>query len=152
MKTLIYSLVPTVAAYNTVSVPKFVREAEIKHGRVAMVSSVAIPVLDTLSPDGLGVNFVNNMPVENQLLLLGIFGCSEFSQMLKAYNFPSDTSAWFSFKDEHDPGNYNFDPLNISNPNNIDKIKSNEMFVGRLAMLGVFSEMLSEFCFQNSVV
>jgi hypothetical protein len=72
--------------------------------------------------------------------------------MLKAYNFPSDTSAWFSFKDEHDPGNYNFDPLNISNPNNIDKIKSNEMFVGRLAMLGVFSEMLSEFCFQNSVV
>ena len=152
MKTLIYSLVPTVAAYNTVSVPKFVREAEIKHGRVAMVSSVAIPVLDTLSPDGLGVNFVNNMPVENQLLLLGIFGCSEFSQMLKAYNFPSDSSAWFSFKDEHDPGNYNFGPLNISNPNNIDKIKSNEMFVGRLAMLGVFSEMLSEFCFQNSVV
>jgi hypothetical protein len=152
MKTLIYSLVPTVAAYNTVSVPKFVREAEIKHGRVAMVSSVAIPVLDTLSPDGLGVNFVNNMPVENQLLLLGIFGCSEFSQMLKTYNFPSDTNSWFTFKDTHEPGNYNFDPLNISNPNNIDKIKSNEMFVGRLAMLGVFSEMLSEFCFQNSVV
>jgi|TARA_Y100000389_G_C17201772_1_gene384026 hypothetical protein len=152
MKTLIYSLVPTVVAYNTGSVPKFVREAEIKHGRVAMVSSVTIPLLDTLSPDGLGVNFVNNMPVENQLLLLGIFGCSEFSQMLKTYNFPSDTNSWFTFKDTHEPGNYNFDPLNISNPNNIDKIKSNEMFVGRLAMLGVFSEMLSEFCFQNSVV
>jgi len=151
MKTLIYSLIPTVAAYNTVP-SKFVREAEIKHGRVAMASSLLIPVLDHFSPDGLGVNFVNNMPVENQLLLLGIFGCSEFSQMLKTYNFPSDTNSWFTFKDTHEPGNYNFDPLNISNPNNIDKIKSNEMFVGRLAMLGVFSEMLSEFCFQNSVV
>ena len=152
MKSLIYSLVPTVAAYNTGSVPKFVREAEIKHGRVAMVSSVTIPLLDTISPDGLGVNFVNNMPVENQLLLLGIFGCSEFSQMLKAYNFPSDTNKWFTFKDDHVPGDYNFDLLNVSNPDNLDKIKSNEMFVGRLAMLGVFSEMLSEFCFQTSVV
>ena len=136
MKTLIYSLVPTVAAYSTVS--KFVREAEIKHGRVAMVSSVTIPFLDTLSSDGLGINFVHNMPIEKQLLLLGIFGCSEFSQMLKAYNFPNDTNAWFTFKDTHEPGDYNFNPMNLTSKT------ENELFIGRLAMIGVFCEMTGE--------
>jgi len=136
MKTLIYSLVPTVAAYNTVS--KFVREAEIKHGRVAMVSSVAIPFLDTFSPDGLGVNFVNNMPIENQLLLLGIFGCSEFSQMLKAYNFPNNTNTWFTFKDTHEPGDYSFNPMNLTSK------PKNELFIGRVAMVSVLCEMTNE--------
>lgn len=136
MKTLIYSLVPTVAAYNTVS--KFVREAEIKHGRVAMTSSLLIPLLDHFSPDGLGVNFVNNMPIENQLLLLGIFGCSEFSQMKFAYNFPKNTSEWFTFKDTHEPGDYDFNPmLFIPKP-------ANELFIGRVAMVAVLYEMATE--------
>jgi len=140
---LIYSLVPTVAAYNTVS--KFVREAEIKHGRVAMVSSVSIPLLDTVSPDILGVNFVNSMPLENQLLLLDIFGCSEFSQMLKVYNFPSNTNMWFTFKDTHEPGNYNFNPMNLT------ATSENEMFIGRLAMASVLCEMTNELLVGNPV-
>ena len=76
MKTLIYSLVPTVAAFNTAS--KFTREAEIKHGRVAMVSSLAIPLLDTLNPEVLGVNYVNSLDPTLQLGLLAVVGCSEF--------------------------------------------------------------------------
>ncbi len=137
MKTLIYSLIPTVAAYNTVP-SKFVREAEIKHGRVAMASSLLIPVLDHFSPDGLGVNFVNNLPIENQLLLLGIFGCSEFAQMNFAYNFPKNTSEWFTFKDTHEPGDYNFNPLNLKSK------PEHELFIGRVAMVAVLCEMTNE--------
>jgi len=144
MKTLIYSLIPTVAAYNILP-SKFVREAEIKHGRVAMVSSVAIPLLVTVSSDGLGINFVNNMPIENQLLLLGIFGCSEFSQMLKAYNFPSDTNKWFTFKNTHEPGDYNFNPMNLTAK------PQDEMFIGRLAMVAVACEMTNELLIGNPV-
>jgi len=148
MKMLIYSLVPTVAAYSTftISTSKFVREAEIKHGRVAMFSSTLIPLLDTISPDGLGINFVNSMPIENQLLLLGIFGCSEFSQMLKAYNFPSNTNEWFTFKDTHEPGVYNFNPMNLT------ATPENEMFIGRLAMVGVVCEMTNELLIGNRVL
>ena len=42
-------------AYNVIS-PKFIQEAEIKHGRVAMLSSLFIPLLDNVKPDTLGVN------------------------------------------------------------------------------------------------
>ena len=85
------------------------------------------------------------MPVENQLLLLGIFGCSEFSQMLKAYNFPSDTNKWFTFKDTHEPGDYNFNPMNLTAK------PENEMFIGRLAMISVMCEITNELLVGNPV-
>lgn len=121
--------------------PKFVREAEIKHGRVAMLSSAAIPVLDHVSPDILGVNFVNSLDSPVQLGLLGIVGVSETAQIFKAYNFPNEISDWFTMKDSHEPGNYSFDPLQISKGKDIT---SHEMFIGRLAMIGVAIEMAQE--------
>ena len=121
--------------------PKFVQEAEIKHGRVAMLSSVAIPVLDHVNPDILGVNFVNSLDSPIQLGLLGIVGVSEAAQIFKAYNFPNEVSDWFTMKDSHEPGNYSFDPLGISKGKDLT---SNEMFIGRLAMIGVAIEMAQE--------
>ena len=121
--------------------PKFVQEAEIKHGRVAMLSSVAIPVLDHVNPDILGVNFVNSLDSPVQLGLLGIVGVSEVAQIFKAYNFPNEVSDWFTMKDSHEPGNYSFDPLGISKGKDLT---SNEMFIGRLAMIGVAIEMAQE--------
>ena len=130
---------------------KFIQESEIKHGRVAMLSSVAIPLLDNVKPDTLGVNFVNSLDPSIQWTLLGIVGCSEFAQMLKAYNFPDETKNWFTFKDEHSPGDYGFDPLNIINKSNEETFKVNELAIGRTAMIASVCEMSNELFTKNSV-
>jgi hypothetical protein len=135
-------------AYTTTPT-KFVREAEVKHGRVAMLSSVAIPLLDNVKPETLGVNFVHSLDPSVQWSLLAVVGCSEFAQMLKAYNFPDDTKNWFTFKEEHKPGNYNFDPLNLTKRIVVDPVV--EVNVGRAAMLGVACEMLKELGTGNTV-
>jgi hypothetical protein len=146
----VFALVSFASAYNVQS-SKFVKEAEIKHGRVAMVSSVAIPLLDNIKPDTLGVNFVNSLDNDVQLGLLAVVGCSEVAQLLKAYNFPEDPSKWFTMKDSHVPGDYSFDPLSL-NKNNSTKVKTNELTVGRIAMLAVAYQLVYEFFTQTPVL
>jgi hypothetical protein len=108
--------------------------------------------LEILDPSTLGINQLASTPLENQLLLLGIFGCSEVSQLLKGYEFPSSVDAWFNMKDSHTPGDYNFDPLNISTGENIDLLKKNEKFVGRLSMLSSFGFICNELVAGNPTV
>ena len=124
--------------------PKFVQESELKHGRVAMVSSLLIPLLDNANPDVLGVNYVNSLDPGVQLLLLGIFGCSEVAQLMKAYEFPSNSTQWFNMKNDHVPGEYGFDPMKFATYSNYESIKTNEMFVGRVAMIAVACQMTNE--------
>lgn len=138
----LFVLLNTSNAYNVVS-SKFIMEAEIKHGRVAMTSSVLIPILDHANPDTLGVNFVNTLDPTFQAGLMGVVSCSEIGQLLKSYNFPDEPAAWFTMKESHVPGDYSFDPLNI-NKNNSKIIEDNELRTGRLAMIGVLFEMTKE--------
>jgi len=131
---------------------KFIQEAEIKHGRTAMFAMPTLVSLEVLDHSTLGINQLASIPLDNQLLLLGIFGCSEVSQMLKVYEFPSSVDAWFNIKSDHTPGDYNFDPLNISNTDKIDMLQTNEKFVGRLAMLSSFGFICNELVTGNPTV
>jgi hypothetical protein len=54
-------------------------------------------------------------------------------------------------KEDHAPGDYSFDPLNM-NKNNSTKLKTNELFVGRIAMVAALCELTNEFFVQEPVL
>lgn len=117
---------------------KFIQEAEIKHGRTAMLAVPTLVGLDIVNPDMLSINELSSTPIENQLLLLGMFGISEFAQIFEAYKFPYSIEDWFQFKNDHVPGNYSFDPLSLNIPSDI------EISTGRVAMLAAGAIMSKE--------
>jgi len=138
---------------TTKDIPKFVQEAELKHGRVAMVSTLTIPTLELLNGNHQGIYELSSQPITFQLSLLGVFACSEVAQLFKAYQYPMEPSKWFNMKENHVPGEYSFDPLGFSNTTDtLSDYKRTELFNGRVAMLAAFGILVQELCTDKTVI
>ena len=125
--------------------PVFLREAELKHGRLAMVASILLPLSEQFS-DNLGINFFQNHPEFVELGLSFMF-VSEFSSMIRGWVNPLVKP--FALKDDYQPGNFGltFGVNDASLGEQLDKELNN----GRLAMIGILGMMVQELVTQQQL-
>jgi light-harvesting complex I chlorophyll a/b binding protein 1 len=134
---------PSVAAKGIQ--PAFLREAELKHGRLAMISSILFPLMELSSGD-LGINFFQNHPEFVELGLSFMF-ISEFSSMIRGWENPLVKP--FALKDDYQPGDFGltFGLTDLSVGDQLDKELNN----GRLAMIGMLGMMAQELVTQHPI-
>ena len=122
---------------------QYLREFELQHGRVAMVASVLLPLIELTNPDTLSIDFLANMDFAQQLPVWYLMVLLEFGRMKTAWQNPFTNGTFFSLKEDFQPGNY----LNINTDKISERRFNSELNNGRLAMLAsahiIGSELLT---------
>ena len=124
----------------------FFREAELKHGRIAMVSSLLIPFLDKMDPNVLGIHGFNHLPDKVQLLIVGHMFIAEFASMFKGWEKP--WKKLFTLKSDYQPGDLGF-KLSSKTDEEMNILMDKELNNGRLAMIGAFGMIAQQLVTQQ---
>lgn len=123
---------------------KYWREAELQHGRTAMLGAVTLPLLEFTNPEMLSINYLSNMDnLMQSPFWLSVF-LYECVRMSTGWVNPFvKNGKMFTLKKDYQPGNlFSYNPDNVS-----ENLYNNELSHGRLAMLTcahiVASELLT---------
>lgn len=130
---------------------RFYREAELKHGRVAMLAAVGFPLAEQYHPLFGGKIDVPSYVAFQQtplqtfwpavVLFIAIF------EVFSAATFqsPFGNEPW-TIDEKHNPGDFGFDPLNIgpSDKTAYEIMQEKELNNGRTAMLGIVGMVAQE--------
>ena len=155
----------------------YYREAEIKHGRLAMLAAVAWPLQEILNPvltdvlkvkdvlaasNGASPSLLNGGLFQLEVLpavLLFAYGCAKLEQSDLAERSKLDLG-WNEYANGfgyfgRTPGDFRFDPLNFYKPLDFNgklSAQERELANGRIAMLAVASYVATEFVTKTPVV
>jgi light-harvesting complex I chlorophyll a/b binding protein 1 len=129
--------------------PVFLREAELKHGRLAMVASILLPLTEQFS-DNLGINFFQDHPEFVELGLSFMF-ISEFSSMIRGWVNPLVKP--FALKEDYQPGDFGltFGLNKAAMGEQMGEQMDKELNNGRLAMIGILGMMAQELATQQQL-
>ena len=111
---------------------KYWREAELQHGRVAMLGAVALPLIELTNKEVLSIDYLSNMDLMTQSPFWVGMLVYECVRMSTGWDNPFlEDAESFTLKDDYQPGNiFSYDPSKVS-----DTLYNNELSHGRLAML-----------------
>tara|TARA_B100001769_G_C21952597_1_gene512844 strand:- start:54 stop:605 length:552 start_codon:yes stop_codon:yes gene_type:complete len=127
---------------------KYVREAELQHGRVAMMAFLGLVGLD-LVQDDLAINYLYKMTWEEQFPFWFGVGCYEFARMGAGWKNPFlGENTFFKLEDDYQPGNL----LKLPNESYSEARLNRELSNGRLAMLGTLGYMAEELVKQHQLL
>lgn len=138
---------------------KFYQEAELKHGRVAMLASVGFPLAEQYHPLWGGKIDVPSYiafqatPLQtfwfDVVLFIAIF--EVFSVF--TFNNPFEGKEPWSMKESREPGDFGFDPLNLKpkDQNVLNDMKTRELNNGRVSMGAITIMVLNELVTGNKL-
>jgi hypothetical protein len=129
------------------------REAEITHGRVAMLASLGFIVQEKFHPlfsgdGGPAIQQIPALPVWVWGLMLAFIGSAEQTRIAKGFQKldPATQTASQSLRDGYMPGDLGFDPLGLApeDPAEFRLMQEKELSHGRLAMIAAAGFLAQE--------
>jgi hypothetical protein len=130
---------------------QFYREAELKHGRIGMVSAITIPAIEAISHKSALHDF-DELPVTIQLGLTGLMFSSEFASMLKGWKNPFESKEnVFQLKEDYQPGDLGFSLGDDLSSDKGKELLNKELNNGRLAMIASAGMIAQELVTKQSI-
>ena len=134
----------------------FFREAELKHGRLAMVITTLFPIIESHTHQPAIHEFAH---LQNylQLSLVALMLVSEFSSMTRGWKNPfekdetTQTSNYFKLLEHYQPGDLGFELTT-----DLDSVKGRELLNkelnnGRLAMIAALGMITQELVTEHTI-
>jgi len=122
---------------------RFYREAEIKHGRVAMLAALGFLVGEQFHPlFGGGIDVPSYIAFQETPLQASFFPVVTslaIFEVFSVFSFENPKDGMWSIKADHVPGDFGFDPLGLkpTNPAELAEMQTKELNNGRLAMIAI---------------
>lgn len=137
------------------------REAEVMHGRVAMIATLGYLVGEQLpSPFGItgpANDQLQQMPLPAFVLLTAAIGTAEIKRAQRGWVEP-DFGNWsktlYKLRDNYYPGDLGFDPLGLkpTDPKEFAIMQTKELQNGRLAMIMWTGMCAQELCNHRTIM
>jgi light-harvesting complex I chlorophyll a/b binding protein 1 len=127
------------------------REAELTHGRVAMLASVGFVTAENFNPffdgtiKGPAAFHFQQLPPTFWAFVLALIAVAEYLRLNKGWVDPGEKK-YFTLKEDYDMGALGWDPLSLKSQDKaeLDIMKTKELNHGRLAMFGILGEVAQE--------
>tara|TARA_B110000977_G_C11087840_1_gene495467 strand:- start:3001 stop:3753 length:753 start_codon:yes stop_codon:yes gene_type:complete len=130
------------------------REAEITHGRVAMLASVGFltgecvegkgPFFES-QVTGPAINHFQQVPLPFWLWLGSAIALAEAFRVQKGWESPFTSKKLWTLCEDYNPGDLGFNPLGLADkPDDLKNAQEKELSNGRLAMLAITGMVVQE--------
>jgi|ERR1712072_44272 len=128
------------------------REAELAHGRVAMIASLGFLVQEEFHPlfggniDGAAIDSIPEIPPVFWAILPIVIGMCETLRAQIGWASPSDPDNFMKLRPNYYPGDLKFDPLGLkpTDPAELLTMQNRELNHGRLAMFAAAGFLAQE--------